>query len=172
MSENIEEKEANEVKSEATPEQNTASTGNDEAKVAELNDKYLRLYSDFDNYRKRSIKEKNDAYANATSDVFKAFLPTLDDFDRALKSLETANDIQALKEGINLIHGKLLSTLKQKGLAEMEAQTKDFDADYHEAITEIPAPSDELKGKVVDVIEKGYILNGKIIRYAKVIVGK
>jgi len=172
MSENIEEKETGEVQNEAAPEQNTENVKSEEAKVAELNDKYLRLYSDFDNFRKRSIKEKNEAYSNATGDVFKAFLPTLDDFDRALKSLETANDIQALKEGINLIHGKLLSTLKQKGLAEMEAQNQNFDADYHEAITEIPAPAEELKGKVVDVIEKGYTLNGKIIRYAKVIVGK
>ena len=134
--------------------------------------KYLRLYSDFDNFRKRSIKEKNDAYKNATSDVFKSFLPTLDDFDRALKSVETATDIDSLREGINLIHAKLVSTLKQKGLAEMEAQSKDFDADYHEAITEIPAPTEELKGKVVDVVEKGYMLDAKIIRYAKVIVGK
>lgn len=172
MNENIEEKEISEVVSEATTEQNTENAPSEEAKVAELNDKYLRLYSDFDNFRKRSFKEKNDAYKNATSDVFKSFLPTLDDFDRALKSVETATDIDSLKEGINLIHAKLLSTLKQKGLAEMEAQSKDFDADYHEAITEIPAPSEELKGKVVDVVEKGYMLDGKIIRYAKVIVGK
>lgn len=172
MSENIEEKETGEVQNEATPEQSTETVQSEEAKVAELNDKYLRLYSDFDNFRKRSIKEKNDAYKNATSDVFKSFLPTLDDFDRALKSIETATDIDSLREGINLIHSKLISTLKQKGLAEMEAQNKDFDADYHEAITEIPAPSEELKGKVVDVVEKGYTLDGKIIRYAKVIVGK
>ncbi len=172
MSENTEEKETGEVVNEATTEQNTETAPSEEAKVAELNDKYLRLYSDFDNFRKRSIKEKNDAYKNATSDVFKSFLPTLDDFDRALKSVETATDIDSLREGINLIHSKLLNTLKQKGLAEMEAQSKDFDADYHEAITEIPAPSEELKGKVVDVVEKGYMLDGKIIRYAKVIVGK
>ncbi len=172
MSENIEEKEMSEVVSEATTEQNTETAPSEEAKVAELNDKYLRLYSDFDNFRKRSFKEKNDAYKNATSDVFKSFLPTLDDFDRALKSVETATDIESLREGIDLIHNKLLNTLKQKGLAEMEAESKDFDADYHEAITEIPAPSEELKGKVVDVVEKGYMLDGKIIRYAKVIVGK
>lgn len=172
MSENIEEKETGEVQNEPTPEQNTETAPSEEAKVAELNDKYLRLYSDFDNFRKRSIKEKNDAYKNATSDVFKSFLPTLDDFDRALKSVETATDIDSLREGINLIHSKLINTLKQKGLAEMEAQNKDFDADYHEAITEIPAPTEDLKGKIVDVVEKGYMLDGKIIRYAKVIVGK
>ncbi len=172
MSENIEEKEAGEVQNEVTPEQNNTTPVTDEAKVAELNDKYLRLYSDFDNFRKRTQKEKNDIYKSATGDVFKTFLPVLDDFDRALKSIETAADVQSLKEGVDLIHGKLLNTLKQKGLLEMEALNKDFDADYHEAITEIPAPTEELKGKVVDVVEKGYTLDGKIIRYAKVIVGK
>ncbi len=173
---NTEEKETQEINNENTPENTEATTDKapetPEDKIKELNDKYLRLYSEFDNFRKRTIKEKSELYNSATSDVFKLFLPVLDDFDRAAKSVKEAQDIKSLKEGVELIRHKLIHTLKQKGLEEMDAKGKEFNGDLHEAITEIPAPSDKLKGKIVDVVEKGYTLDGKIIRYAKVVVGK
>ncbi len=137
----------------------------------ELNDKYLRLYSEFDNYRKRTNKEKLDLLKSASSEVITDLLPIIDDFDRAIKAMvdHGAND-ETLK-GMELIHNKFLGILKQKGLEPMNSIGKDFDTDYHEAITNIPAPSEDMVGKVVDVIEKGYLLNGKIIRFAKVVVG-
>jgi molecular chaperone GrpE len=139
--------------------------------LALLSDKYLRLYSDFENFRKRQAKEKLDLLANASEGLIVALLPVLDDFDRALKTLEERPDEDPVAEGVKLIHSKFLHTLKQKGLEPADAMGKDFDTDFHEAITSIPAPSEELKGKVVDVTEKGYLLNGKVIRYAKVVVG-
>lgn len=142
-----------------------------EAKVAELNDKYLRLYSEFDNYRKRTAKERIDLSKTAGEDIFKSILPVIDDFERAIKSTKDTSDVKAVQEGVNLIYNKLKNTLGQKGLEPMDAVGKDFDPDLHEAITNIPAPSDDMKGKVVDEVEKGYMLNGKIIRFAKVIVG-
>jgi molecular chaperone GrpE len=173
---NTEEKETQEINNEAaqesteTPIEKPSQTP--EEKINELNDKYLRLYSEFDNFRKRTNKEKAEIYNSATSDVFKSFLPVLDDFDRAAKSVQEAQDIKSLKQGVELIRNKLISTLKQKGLEEMDAKGKEFNGDLHEAITEIPAPSEKMKGKIVDVIEKGYTLDGKIVRYAKVVVGK
>lgn len=142
-----------------------------EAKVAEANDKYLRLYSEFDNFRKRSIKEKADIIKAGGEDVFKAVLPVIDDFERAMKAAENATDITAVSEGISLIYNKFKNTLKQKGLEEMEAAGKVFDADIMEAITSIPSPTEDMKGKVIDEVEKGYSLNGKVIRYAKVVIG-
>lgn len=142
-----------------------------EAKVAEANDKYLRLYSEFDNFRKRSIKEKADIIKAGGEDVFKAVLPVIDDFERAMKAAENATDIAAVSEGISLIYNKFKNTLKQKGLEEMEAAGKVFDADIMEAITSIPSPTEDMKGKVIDEVEKGYSLNGKVIRYAKVVIG-
>ena len=139
--------------------------------LALLNDKYLRLYSDFENFRKRQAKEKLDLLTNASEGLIVSLLPVLDDFDRALKTLADRPDEDPVAEGVKLIHSKLLNTLKQKGLEPADAMGKDFDTDFHEAITSIPAPSEELKGKVVDVTEKGYLLNGKVIRYAKVVVG-
>ncbi|MCX6296196.1 MAG: nucleotide exchange factor GrpE [Bacteroidetes bacterium] len=141
------------------------------AKVDELNDKYLRLYSEFDNFRKRTAKEKIDLMQSAGEDVFKSILPVLDDLERAIKSNSETTDVKAVNDGVNLIFNKLKSTLTQKGLSEMKAIGETFDADIHEAITNIPAPSDELKGKIVEELEKGYSLNGKIIRFAKVIIG-
>ena len=142
-----------------------------EKKIAEEKDKYLRLYSEFDNYRKRSIREKSELIKTAGEDFFKAILPVIDDFERAIKAADSTGDLNAIAEGVQLIYSKLKSTLKQKGLEEMEASGKTFDADVMEAITSIPAPNDDLKGKVVDEIEKGYSLNGKVIRYAKVVIG-
>jgi molecular chaperone GrpE len=141
------------------------------AKVEELNDKYIRLYSEFDNYRKRTQKEKIELHKTAGEDIFKILLPVLDDFERAMIAMNEAKDITAVKEGVELIFNKLRSGLQQKGLAAMESKGQAFDADIHEAITNIPAPSEDLKGKVVEELEKGYSLNGKVIRFAKVIVG-
>lgn len=141
------------------------------AKADEINDKYLRLYSEFDNFRKRTAKEKIELMQSAGEDVFKSILPVLDDFERAIKSNLETTDVKAVSDGVNLIFNKFKSTLTQKGLAEMSAVGTTFDADIHEAITNIPAPSEDLKGKVVEELEKGYTLNGKIIRFAKVVIG-
>ncbi len=140
-------------------------------KINELNDKYIRLYSEFDNYRKRTQKEKVELHKTAGEDVFKALLPVLDDFERAVNAMNEAKEVDAVKEGVELIYNKLKNNLQQKGLAAMESKGQVFDADIHEAITNIPAPTEDLKGKVVEEVEKGYSLNGKVIRFAKVIVG-
>ena len=141
------------------------------AELAEANDKYLRLYAEFDNYKRRTTKERVELLQTAGKDVIVSLLSILDDFERATKSMETATDITAVKEGVTLVHNKLKNSLVQKGLKEMESKGNVFDADIHEAITNIPAPSEDLKGKVVDEVEKGYYLNDKVIRFAKVIVG-
>lgn len=143
-----------------------------EATIAEQKDQYLRLFSEFDNYRKRTTKERIELYKTASSEMILELLSILDDFDRANKSFETANDCVAIKEGFELIHSKLINMLAKKGLENMDSLGKDFDTDFHEALTEIPAPTKKLRSKVVDVIEKGYLLNGKVIRFAKVVVGK
>jgi len=140
-------------------------------KLDELNDKYLRLFSEFDNFRKRTQKEKLELFKTASEDVMIAMLPVLDDFERALKVAEENEVDDNHKEGIELIYNKLKKTLEQKGLQCLDSQGQEFDTDYHEAITNMPAPSPELKGKVVEVIEKGYKLNDKVIRFAKVVVG-
>lgn len=137
----------------------------------ELRDKYVRLYADFDNYKKRTGKERLELIQTASKDVIKELLPVVDDFERALKAMENSSDANA-KDGMKLIYNKLVSNLSSKGLKAMESIGTDFNVELHEAITEIPAPSPELAGKVVDEIEKGYYLNGKLIRFAKVIVGK
>jgi len=141
------------------------------AKVDELNDKYLRLYSEFDNFRKRTAKEKQELIQAGGEDVFKSILPVIDDFERAIKSNSETSDVKAVNDGVNLIYNKLKSTLNQKGLEEMKVLGEPFNADVHEAITSIAAPSDDMKGKVLDELEKGYTLNGKIIRFAKVVIG-
>lgn len=139
--------------------------------INEANDKYLRLYAEFDNYKRRTAKERVELLQTAGKDVIVSLLTVLDDFERAEKANENAQDIDAIKEGINLIHQKLRTLLTQKGLKEMNSKGTEFDAEIHEAITNIPAPSDDLKGKVIDEVEKGYYLNEKVIRYAKVVVG-
>jgi len=143
-----------------------------EATIAEQKDQYLRLFSEFDNYRKRTTKERIELYKTASSEMIMELLSILDDFDRANKSFETATDCNSVKEGFELIHSKLINILTKKGLENMDSLGKEFDTDFHEAITEIPAPTKKLKSKVVDVVEKGYLLNGKVIRFAKVVVGK
>lgn len=141
------------------------------AEVAEWQNKHLRLYAEFDNFKRRTSKERLELLQIAGKDVIVDLLPILDDFERAQKSMETATDIEAVKEGVKLVHHKLRNTLANKGLKEMDAKGKDFDADVHEGITNIPAPSNDLKGKVVEELEKGYYLNDKVIRFAKVIIG-
>lgn len=141
--------------------------------IEALNDKYLRLYSEFDNFRRRTQKEKLELYKTAGEDIFKSLLPVMDDFERAKKSMEENKDYNSLKEGVDLIYNKLLGVFKVNGLETMESPVgKAFDSEIHEAVTQIPAPSKKMKGKVVDEIEKGYILKEKVIRYAKVVVGQ
>jgi len=142
-------------------------------KYEEVNDKYLRLYSEFDNFRRRTQKEKLELYKNAGEDIMAALLPVLDDFERAEKSMHDSKDVDSVKEGIDLIHQKLIGILKQKGLSPMETPVgKKFDLENQEAVTRIPAPSDDMKGKVIDEVEKGYKLNDKVIRFSKVVVGE
>lgn len=141
------------------------------SQLAESNDKFIRLYSEFDNYRKRTAKEKIDLSKTAGEEIFKAILPVIDDFERGIKAMDTAQDIVALKEGVDLIYNKMKNILIQKGLEPMETNGTIFNSDIHEAITNIPAPTEDLKGKVLDELEKGYLLNGKVIRFAKVVVG-
>lgn len=140
--------------------------------IAQLKDKYIRQVAEFDNFRKRTAKERLELLQTAGKDVIVPMLEVLDDCDRAEKQINSSEDIAAIKEGIRLVFQKLRSTLTSKGVKAMEAKGIEFNADLHEAITEIPAPTEELKGKVVDEIEKGYYLNDKIIRFAKVVVGK
>lgn len=140
-------------------------------KVNELNDKYLRLYSEFDNFRKRTLREKIDLSRTASEEVIKDLLPVLDDFDRAMASMQTTEQIEAVKEGVQLIHSKMRAIFTSKGLQEIKSIGEEFNTDFHEAITSIPAPSDELKNKVVDEIQKGYMLNDKVIRFSKVVTG-
>lgn len=139
--------------------------------AAEWKDKYFRLYADFDNFRKRSVKERSDLISTASGDVIKDMLGILDDFERAIKANESMEDITAVKEGFGLIHQKLYKKLEGKGLKPIESNGVVFDVDFHEAITNIPAPTEDLKGKVVDTVETGYTLNEKVIRFAKVVVG-
>lgn len=141
------------------------------AELTEANNKYLRLYAEFDNYKRRTNKERLELLQTAGKDVLASMLPVVDDFDRALKSIETATDVAAVKEGVVLVQSKLKSILTQQGLKEMESIGTVFDAEIHEAITNIPAPVEEMKGKVIDEVEKGYYLHDKVIRFAKVIVG-
>lgn len=143
-----------------------------EIKIKEGNDKYIRLYSEFDNFRKRTAREKVDLINTASSDVLKNILPVLDDFDRAFVNEDVADDPEVLKGGFGLIHKKLITVLEQKGLKAMVTEKgNDFDTDLHEAIAQIPAPEESLKGKIIDTIEKGYYIHDKILRHAKVVIG-
>lgn len=140
--------------------------------LGEQKEQNLRLYAEFENFKKRNAKDRIEWFKSAGQEVIQSLLPVLDDFERAVKTLENSNDIDAVKEGIKLIQHKLKNTLEQRGLSPIESIGKEFNTDEHEAVTEIPAPTDDMKGKVVDEVERGYKLNEKIIRYAKVIVGK
>ena len=155
-----------------TPVEEIPAEPTAEEKYAALNDKFLRLYSEFDNYRKRTNKEKIDLISTASAGLLKDLIPVLDDFDRAIANNETAEDISVVKEGFNLIYTKFKSTLEIKGLKQMVAKGEAFDSELHEAIANIPAPDKKFIGKVIDDVEKGYYLNDKVVRYAKVVVGQ
>ena len=142
-----------------------------QAEVDELRDKNLRLVAEFDNFRKRSAKERIELISTAGKDVVQSLLDALDDSYRALKQMETDNDATSIKEGATLVFHKFQHLLQQKGLKPMDCQGKEFDADLHEAITEVPAPTEDMKGKILDVVQPGYYLNDKLIRHAKVVVG-
>lgn len=148
-----------------------AVVGSAGRELAELKDKYLRLYADLENFRRRTAREKLDLIGNANEGLLQSLIPVVDDFERAMQSIENTNDVTALKEGVSLIYTKLYKTLEAKGLKPMVSRGEPFNADLHESVTQFPAPSDELRGKVIDEIEKGYYLNDKVIRFAKVIVG-
>ncbi|MEI3156055.1 MAG: nucleotide exchange factor GrpE [Odoribacter sp.] len=141
-------------------------------KLAEINDKYLRLSAEFDNYRKRTLKERMELTKSAGEQILERILPVMDNFERALKSMETATDVPALREGVELIYSNFKDFLGQNGVKEMECLHTDFDPEMQEAVTKIPAPSEDLKGKVVDCIQKGYTLHDKVIRFPKVVVGE
>ena len=167
--ENVENTDAPTAETEQAPE--LSAEEKLQAEVQQLNDKYLRLYAEFDNYKRRTQKERVELLQTAGKDVIVSLLPVLDDFDRALKAMETATDVAPVKEGILLVSTKLKNTLAQKGLKDVESINQPFNTDFHEAITNIPAPSEDLKGKVIDEVEKGYTLNDNVIRFAKVVVG-
>ncbi|MDF1698444.1 MAG: nucleotide exchange factor GrpE [Saprospiraceae bacterium] len=140
--------------------------------LSEAKDKYLRLFAEFDNFKKRNIRERMDLLKNASQDAFSALLPVIDDFDRAKSSADDSSSEEAFSEGVLLVYNKLNSILNAKGLKKMDSTGEVFDPEMHEAITKIPAPTEEMKGKIIDTIESGYYLNDKIIRYAKVVVGE
>lgn len=143
-----------------------------EKRLSGMQDKYLRLTAEFDNYRKRTLREKTELLKSASEDVLVKILPVMDDFERAINSMEGSNDIEAIRAGIYLIYNKFKEFLSREGIREMDSLSQEFDTDKHEAVTKIPVQEEEKKGKVVDVIEKGYTLNDKVVRYAKVIIGE
>ena len=167
-----------EVKEESTADQTEETTVEEnkeltcEEKYADLNDRFIRLYAEFDNFRKRTNKERIDLINSASAGVMKDMLTILDDFERAILNNENVEDIQAVKEGFQLIYQKFKGILESKGLKPMVAKGESFDSELHEAIANIPAPTEDDKGKVVDDVEKGYYLNDKVIRFAKVVVGQ
>ena len=140
--------------------------------IEEQKDKYLRLSAEFDNYRKRTMKEKAELILNGGEKSISSILPIVDDFERALKNMETATDVAAVKEGVELIYNKFMSVLGQNGVKVIETKEQPLDTDYHEAIAVIPAPNEALKGKILDCVQTGYILNDKVIRHDKVVVGE
>lgn len=148
------------------------STRNLDDELAEIKDKYLRLFAEFDNYKKRTARERLELIRTASEDLMARLLPVLDDFERAKKNAEDESSAETFSEGVALVYQKLHNVLESKGLKAMDSEARDFDPELHEAITKIPAPDDSLKGKIIDTIEKGYYLNDKIIRHAKVIIGE
>jgi molecular chaperone GrpE len=151
---------------------NESSEPSAEEKINELNERYLRLYSEFDNFRKRTQREKSDIIKSAGADIVKSILPVFDDLERAIKANETANDLEVVKEGFKLIHHKFSQILTSKGLKSIEVMGAEFNPDVAEAIANIPVEEAEKKGKVIDVVENGYTLNDTVIRFAKVVVGQ
>jgi molecular chaperone GrpE len=155
----------------ADPTESTEKVAELQAAVSELKDKHLRLLAEFDNYKKRTMRERLDLLNTASKDAMVALLPVLDDFDRAKKSADDPNNEEVFSEGVTMVYNRLYSILQNMGLKAMTSTGEPFDAELHEAITEIPAPDENMKGKVIDTIEKGYMLHDKIIRHAKVVVG-
>ncbi len=151
---------------------NTDKIAELESQLADAKDKYLRQVAEFDNYRKRTMKEKTELILNGGEKILTSLLPLLDDMERAAKNMENANDVQALKDGLDLIFKKFMTILESNGLKKIETENQDFNTDFHEAIAMIPAPSDNLKGKVIDCVQTGYKLNDKVIRHAKVAIGQ
>ena len=164
------------LNSEETTENEAAKIAEDleqvNQKCEELNDKNLRLMAEFDNFRKRTLKEKSELIKNAGENVFVNILPLVDDFERAMKAMETTEDIEAVKEGINLIYSKFMSFLNTNGVKVIPTDNEPFDVDKHEAVTLYPAPTEDQKGKIIDCLTRGYTLNEKVIRFAKVVVGE
>ena len=151
----------------------TPSESNEwEDKYKQLNDTHLRLMAEFDNYRKRTLREKSELIKSAGESVLLNLLPFADDFERGLKAAQSSTDVNAVREGMELIYSKLVAFLQQNGIKGIETENCTFDTEFHEAITMIPAPSEEMKGKIVDCVQKGYTLNDKVIRFAKVVVGE
>lgn len=169
---------ADEADSGRTAQENAAESGADaeaqaaEAQAAEWRDKYLRLQAEFDNFRKRTLREKLELVENGGAEVLKAMLPVLDDMQRAAQASEKSDDIAALREGEKLVVQKFAEVLKQRGVTEIESAGAEFDPDVHEAVAKFPAPEKDMKGKVIDVVQRGYRLGDKILRYAKVVVGE
>ena len=158
---------------ELTPEEQLANMlAEAQQMVSEERDKYLRLSAEFDNYRKRTLKEKAEIIKNGGEKTLTAILPVLDDFERALKNMEASEETKAMKEGVELIFNKFNKILSQEGLQKIETEGREFDVDFHEAIALIPAPSEDLKGKILDCVQTGYMLNDKVIRHAKVAVAQ
>lgn len=165
--------EAEEPEKELTPEEKLqAEVEKLQAEQEEMKDKYLRLSAEFDNYRKRTMKEKAELILNGGEKAFKAILPVIDDMERALATMQKATDVNAVKEGVDLIYNKFIQILGQNGVHAIDTKEKELDTDFHDAIAIIDAPSEELKGKILDCVETGYTLNDKVIRHAKVVVGK
>ncbi|QHL89061.1 nucleotide exchange factor GrpE [Nibribacter ruber] len=163
-----------------TPEHEEEQIGETEGPTAEdkgvseldeLKDKFLRLQAEFDNFRRRTSKERLELFKTANQELMVALIPVLDDLERAQAAMKDAQDVNAVREGVELIFAKFLGLLQQKGLKPMDAVGQPFDADIHEAITQIPAPNEDMKGKVIDQVEKGYYLNEKVVRFAKVVIG-
>jgi molecular chaperone GrpE len=169
--ENQEEQTGNEGENEELNEESTDGDDKD-SQIVELKDKYLRLAAEFENYKRRTVKERLNMMGTANKDTLSALLPVMDDFDRAKKNAEDESSTEPFSEGVMMVYNKLANTLQQKGIKAMESNGEDFDPELHEAITEIPAPTEEMKGKVIDTVEKGYYLKKAILRYAKVVVGK
>lgn len=171
--ETIKEKvEANEVETDATNEQATDEINELKEQLASLQDKYLRQIAEFDNYRKRILKEKSELILNGGEKVISSLLPVLDDFERALINIKKGGDETTLLQGTELIHQKLLSTLESQGLSKIKTEKEDFNTDFHEAVAMVPVDEESMKGKVVDCVQTGYTLNNKVIRHSKVAVGQ
>lgn len=171
--ETIKEKvEANEVETDATNEQATDEINELKEQLASLQDKYLRQIAEFDNYRKRILKEKSELILNGGEKVISSLLPVLDDFERALINIKKGGDETTLLQGTELIYQKLLSTLESQGLSKIKTEKEDFNTDFHEAVAMVPVDDESMKGKVVDCVQTGYTLNNKVIRHSKVAVGQ